>query len=111
MSRDIPMTLTIDGRPLECNAIGPIFYDGRSEPFCLVQAKQPNNDKFALLLKLNAGDVWSVFGRDDRIWGFPSLVERTDGSGTAYLSGQTREMQLRIGENVAGWVSTIKGAA
>lgn len=105
MARNIPMVL--NGEEMDLNAVGPIFYDGANKPHALAQCKKENNDKYALLLALTAGDVWVEVARDESIWGFPALVERTDGSGTAYLCGQTRDMQLRIGADVPNWVSTV----
>ena len=101
--RNIP--IVVDGKTITCQWMSEVFYDGAHRPYTLLQAKMSGGAKYALLLRLGPGDVWVEAARDVQIWGMPSLSIRPDG--TAYLSGPTRDWELRIGETVGGWVPRI----
>lgn len=99
--RNIAITLGPDKRPCPYNTVSPIFYDGSGRPHVCVQAKK-DGKKFALLLRLTDNDVWIEEARDMAIWGEVALVQRPNG--TAYLDGQTRELQKHISADIAGWI-------
>lgn len=104
--RNIAITLGPDKRPCPYNTVSPIFYDGSGRPHVCVQAKQAGK-KFALLLRLTDNDVWIEVARDMAIWGEVALVQRPNG--TAYLDGQTRELQKHISADVP-WVPLVTTA-
>lgn len=101
--RNIAITLGPSKKRLDYNTVSPIFYDGAGRPHLLVQAKQ-DGKKFALLLRLEANDIWLEVARDMAIWGEVALVQRPGGS--AFLDGQTRDLQKHLSADVP-WVPTV----
>jgi len=102
-ARTIP--IVCDGTKVTVQYLSEVYYDGAHRPYVVAQAKKAGGAKYALLLRLQPGDTWTEAARDEAIWGIPALTIRPDG--TAYLSGPTRDWDLRIGETVGGWVPRI----
>lgn len=103
--RNIAITLGPEKHPLSYNTVSPIFYDGASRPHILVQAKGPKNTKFALLLRLDANDVWIEVFRDMAIWGEVALVQHPGGA--VFLDGQTRDLKKHLSANIPDWKPTM----